>query len=64
MPDYMIGVSAGAAYGVSMASGQIGRNLRFLLIIEMINVMWDLATWYTEITVLFMGLISHLTLFK
>ena len=28
MPDYMIGVSAGAAYGVSMASGQIGRNLK------------------------------------
>ena len=31
MPDYMIGVSAGAAYGVSMASGQIGRNLKILI---------------------------------
>lgn len=28
MPDYMIGVSAGAAYGVSYASGQQGRNLK------------------------------------
>ena len=26
--------------------------------------MWDLATWYTGITVLFMGLISHLTPFQ
>ena len=31
MPDYMIGVSAGAAYGVSYASGQKGRNLKILL---------------------------------
>lgn len=31
MPDYMICVSAGAAYGVSMASGQIGRNLKILI---------------------------------
>lgn len=31
MPDYMIGVSAGAAYGVSMASGQVGRNLKILM---------------------------------
>lgn len=31
MPDYMIGVSAGAAYGVSMASGQPGRNLDVLM---------------------------------
>lgn len=64
MPDYMIGVSAGAAYGVSMASGQIGRNLKILIDYRMINVMWDLATWYTGITVLFMGLISHLTPFQ
>ena len=28
MPDYMIGVSAGAAYGVSMESGKIGRNIK------------------------------------
>ena len=26
--DYVIGVSAGAAFGVSYCSGQIGRNLR------------------------------------
>lgn len=31
MPDYMIGVSAGAAYGVSMASRQPGRNLDVLI---------------------------------
>lgn len=31
MPDYMIGVSAGAAYGVSYASKQKGRNLKILL---------------------------------
>lgn len=31
MPDYMIGVSAGAAYGVSYASRQKGRNLKILL---------------------------------
>ena len=62
MPDYMIGVSAGAAYGVSMASGQIGRNLKILIDYRNDNVMWDLATWYTGITVLFTGLISHLTL--
>ena len=31
MPDYMIGVSAGAAYGVSMASRQPGRNLNVLM---------------------------------
>lgn len=31
MPDYMIGVSAGAAYGVSMASRQPGRNLEILM---------------------------------
>ncbi len=31
MPDYMIGVSAGAAYGVSYASKQAGRNLKILL---------------------------------
>ena len=31
MPDYMIGVSAGAAYGVSMASRQPGRNLDVLM---------------------------------
>lgn len=31
MPDYMIGVSAGAAYGVSYASRQQGRNLRLVL---------------------------------
>lgn len=31
MPDYMIGVSAGAAYGVSYAAGQEGRNLEILL---------------------------------
>lgn len=31
MPDYMIGVSAGAAYGVSMASKQPGRNLEVLM---------------------------------
>lgn len=31
MPDYMIGVSAGAAYGVSYASKQRGRNLKLIL---------------------------------
>ncbi len=31
MPDYMIGVSAGAAYGVSMASKQPRRNLDVLM---------------------------------
>lgn len=31
MPDYMIGVSAGAAYGVSYASRQKERNLKILL---------------------------------
>ena len=31
MPDYMIGVSAGAAYGVSYASRQKRRNLQILL---------------------------------
>lgn len=31
MPDYMIGVSAGAAYGVSYASRQKGRNLKILM---------------------------------
>lgn len=31
MPDYMIGVSAGAAYGVSYASKQPGRNLKIIL---------------------------------
>lgn len=31
MPDYMIGVSAGAAYGVSYASKQQGRNLKLIL---------------------------------
>jgi len=31
IPDYMIGVSAGAAYGVSMASRQAGRNLKLLI---------------------------------
>lgn len=31
MPDYMIGVSAGAAYGVSMASKQPHRNLDVLM---------------------------------
>lgn len=31
MPDYMIGVSAGAAYGVSMASKQPPRNLDVLM---------------------------------
>ncbi|MDO5403412.1 MAG: patatin family protein [Eubacteriales bacterium] len=31
MPDYMIGVSAGAAYGVSYASRQSGRNLDILI---------------------------------
>lgn len=31
MPDYMIGVSAGAAYGVSYAAKQKGRNLKILL---------------------------------
>lgn len=31
MPDYMIGVSAGAAYGVSMASRQPRRNLDILI---------------------------------
>lgn len=31
MPDYMIGVSAGAAYGVSYASRQHGRNLKIVL---------------------------------
>lgn len=27
MPDYLIGVSAGIAYGVSYLSGQKGRNI-------------------------------------
>ena len=31
MPDYIIGVSAGAAYGVSYASRQPGRNLKIIL---------------------------------
>lgn len=31
MPDYMIGVSAGAAYGVSYAARQPGRNLKIIL---------------------------------
>lgn len=31
IPDYMIGVSAGAAYGVSMASKQAGRNIKMLM---------------------------------
>lgn len=31
MPDYMIGVSAGAAYGVSYASKQFGRNYNILM---------------------------------
>ncbi len=31
MPDYMIGVSAGAAYGVSYASRQKGRNLKIIM---------------------------------
>lgn len=31
MPEYMIGVSAGAAYGVSYASKQKGRNLKVLM---------------------------------
>lgn len=31
LPDYTIGVSAGAAYGVSYLSQQIGRNLEILL---------------------------------
>ncbi len=30
MPDYVIGVSAGIAYGVSYVSGQFGRNLEIL----------------------------------
>lgn len=32
MPDYIIGVSAGAAYGVSYASRQPGRNLKIILL--------------------------------
>ena len=31
MPEYMIGVSAGAAYGVSYASKQPQRNLNILM---------------------------------
>ena len=31
MPDYMIGVSAGAAYGVSYASRQKSRKIQILL---------------------------------
>ena len=31
MPDYMIGVSAGAAYGVCYASKQAGRNLKIIM---------------------------------
>lgn len=31
LPDYMIGVSAGAAYGVSYASGQKGRNYEIIM---------------------------------
>ena len=63
MPDYMIGVSAGAAYGVSMASGQIGRNLKILIdyrITGMTSVMSGSAIWFTGITVHFTGLILHL----
>ena len=40
MPDYIIGVSAGAAYGVSYASRQPGRNLKSSLITAMISVIW------------------------
>lgn len=31
LPDYMIGVSAGAAYGVCYASNQPGRNLKIIM---------------------------------
>ena len=62
MPDYMIGVSAGAAYGVSMASGQIGRNLKIL--IDYRNDKRYVGLSNMVHTVLFMGLISHLTLFQ
>ena len=37
MPDYMIGVSAGAAYGVSYASRQKRRNLHAKIVIKNIK---------------------------
>ena len=52
MPDYMIGVSAGAAYGVSMASGQIGRNLKILI------------DYRNDKRYVGLSLISHLTPFQ
>lgn len=60
MPDYMIGVSAGAAYGVSMASGQIGRNLKILINYRNDKRYVGLSNMVTGITVHFTGLILHL----
>ncbi|MFQ7395993.1 MAG: patatin-like phospholipase family protein [Lachnospira eligens] len=64
MPDYMIGVSAGAAYGVSMASGQIGRNLKILIDYRNDKRYVGLSNMVHRDNRSFKGLISHLTPFQ